>query len=94
MYRKDVFAQLGLTMPAKPTWQQVADLAAKADGAQAGMKGICLRGEVGWGQVFAPLTSVVNTFGGTWWKELDGGSQRSGVQGCRQLLREPGQGSW
>jgi sorbitol/mannitol transport system substrate-binding protein len=69
MYRKDVFAQLGLTMPAKPTWQQVADLAAKADGAQAGMKGICLRGEVGWGQVFAPLTSVVNTFGGTWFEK-------------------------
>jgi sorbitol/mannitol transport system substrate-binding protein len=30
------------------------------------MKGICLRGQPGWGQVFAPLTTVVNTFGGTW----------------------------
>ncbi len=66
MYRKDVFAQKGLTMPAQPTWQQVADLAAQADGAQPGMKGICLRGQPGWGQVFAPLTTVVNTFGGTW----------------------------
>ncbi|MEV4655982.1 sugar ABC transporter substrate-binding protein [Micromonospora sp. NPDC049301] len=66
MYRKDVFAAKGLTMPEKPTWQQVADLAAKADGAQPGMKGICLRGQPGWGQVFAPLTTVVNTFGGTW----------------------------
>ncbi len=66
MYRKDVFKQKGLTMPAEPTWQQVADLAAKADGAQKGMKGICLRGLPGWGQLFAPLTTVVNTFGGTW----------------------------
>jgi len=66
MYRKDVFAAKGLTMPAKPTWQQVADLATKADGAQPNMKGICLRGQPGWGQVFAPLTTVVNTFGGTW----------------------------
>ena len=66
MYRKDVFATKGLTMPAKPTWQQVADLAAKVDNAQPGMRGICLRGQVGWGQVFAPLTTVVNTFGGTW----------------------------
>jgi sorbitol/mannitol transport system substrate-binding protein len=66
MYRKDVLAAKGLTMPAKPTWQQVADLAAKADNAQPGMRGICLRGEVGWGQIFAPLTTVVNTFGGTW----------------------------
>ncbi|CAM5721010.1 Sorbitol/mannitol transport system substrate-binding protein OS=Streptomyces albaduncus OX=68172 GN=FHS32_003611 PE=4 SV=1 [Streptomyces griseoloalbus] len=34
MYRKDIFAEKGLTMPARPTWQQVADLAAKADGAR------------------------------------------------------------
>jgi len=67
MYRTDVFQQAGLTMPANPTWQEVADLAAKADGAQPGMKGICLRGQPGWGEIFAPLTTVVNTFGGTWW---------------------------
>ncbi len=66
MYRKDVFDAAGLTMPANPTWQQVADLAAQVDGKQPGMKGICLRGQPGWGQVFAPLTTVVNTFGGTW----------------------------
>src|SRR5215213_10252214 len=66
MYRKDVLAAKGVTMPAKPTWPQVADIAAKLDGAQPGMAGICLRGQPGWGQVFAPLTTVVNTFGGTW----------------------------
>ncbi|MDQ1722791.1 MAG: polyol transport system substrate-binding protein, partial [Pseudonocardiales bacterium] len=66
MYRKDVFAAKGLTMPARPTWPQVAALAAKVDNAQPGLRGICLRGEVGWGQIFAPLTTVVNTFGGTW----------------------------
>lgn len=66
MYRKDVFKAKHLTMPAHPTWQQVADLAAKADGAKPGMRGICLRGQPGWGELFAPLTTVVNTFGGTW----------------------------
>ena len=66
MYRKDVFAQKGLQMPEHPTWQQVADLAAKVDNAQPGMRGICLRGLPGWGEMFAPLTTVVNTFGGTW----------------------------
>lgn len=66
MYRKDVFEAKKLTMPAKPTWQQVADLAAKVDGAQENMKGICLRGLPGWGEVIAPLTTVVNTMGGTW----------------------------
>src|SRR5947199_5712520 len=53
MYRKDVLAAKGLTMPDRPTWQQVADLAAKLDGAQPGMKGICLRGLPGWGEIMA-----------------------------------------
>jgi len=66
MYRKDVFQEKNLTMPANPTWDQVADLAAKADGAKPGMKGVCLRGQPGWGQLGAPLTTMVNTFGGTW----------------------------
>jgi len=66
MYRKDVLQAKGITMPERPTWQQVADIAAKVDGAQPGMKGICLRGLPGWGELFAPLTTVVNTFGGTW----------------------------
>jgi sorbitol/mannitol transport system substrate-binding protein len=69
MYRKDVLAEKGVTMPAKPTWQQVADIAAKVDGAKPGMRGICLRGQPGWGQLFAPLTTVVNTFGGTWFNQ-------------------------
>jgi len=69
MYRKDVLAAKGITMPPKPTWQQVADIAAKADGAQPNMKGICLRGQPGWGELFAPLTTVVNTFGGTWFNQ-------------------------
>jgi polyol transport system substrate-binding protein len=69
MYRKDILQQKGIEMPAKPTWQQVADIAAKVDNAQPGMRGICLRGQPGWGQLFAPLTTVVNTFGGTWFTE-------------------------
>lgn len=69
MYRRDVLEQAGITMPENPTWPQVADIAARVDGAQPGMAGICLRGQPGWGQVFAPLTTVVNTFGGTWFMQ-------------------------
>jgi sorbitol/mannitol transport system substrate-binding protein len=69
MYRKDVLDKAGLTMPEKPTWPEVADIAAKLDGVEPGMAGICLRGQPGWGQLFAPLTTVVNTFGGTWFYE-------------------------
>ncbi|GLZ31095.1 sugar ABC transporter substrate-binding protein [Lentzea sp. NBRC 105346] len=64
MYRKDVLDAKGIKMPDKPTWQEVADIAAKVDTPE--MRGICLRGQPGWGQVMAPLTTVVNTFGGTW----------------------------
>ncbi len=66
MYRKDVMAKKKLTMPDNPTWAEVADIAAKVDGAEPGMKGICLRGLPGWGEQGAVLTTVVNTFGGTW----------------------------
>ncbi|MGI3227039.1 sugar ABC transporter substrate-binding protein [Streptomyces phaeochromogenes] len=66
MYNKEVMAEKGITVPEKPTWQQVADIAAKVDGARPGMKSICLRGLAGWGELGAPLTTVVNTFGGTW----------------------------
>ncbi|GAA4850228.1 sugar ABC transporter substrate-binding protein [Luteimicrobium xylanilyticum] len=66
MYRKDVLAKAGVTMPEHPTWDQVAAAAAKVDGAEKGMKGICLRGLAGWGENVAPFTTVVNTFGGTW----------------------------
>ncbi len=69
MYRKDVLEAKGVTMPAKPTWDEVAEIAAKVDNAQPGMRGICLRGQPGWGQIFAPLTTVVNTFGGTWFTQ-------------------------
>jgi sorbitol/mannitol transport system substrate-binding protein len=69
MYNKEIFAAKGLTMPERPTWQQVADFAAKLDDKAAGTAGICLRGLPGWGEMFAPLTSVVNTFGGTWFEK-------------------------
>lgn len=65
-YRKDLFAQAGLTMPEHPTWTQVRDFAAKLDNKKTGMAGICLRGLPGWGEVMAPLDTVINTFGGSW----------------------------
>jgi sorbitol/mannitol transport system substrate-binding protein len=64
-YRKDLFKAAGLTMPAHPTWQQVASFAAQLN--QPGkVSGICLRGLAGWGDNMASLDTVVNTFGGEW----------------------------
>ncbi len=69
MYNKELFAAKNLTMPERPTWQQVAQFAQQLDDDAAGVSGICLRGLPGWGEVFAPLTTVVNTFGGTWFEK-------------------------
>ncbi|PXY25950.1 sugar ABC transporter substrate-binding protein [Prauserella coralliicola] len=65
-YRKDLFDQAGLTMPENPTWQQIADFAARLHDPANGIAGICLRGKPGWGESLAPFTTVVNTFGGRW----------------------------
>ncbi|HJW01552.1 MAG TPA: sugar ABC transporter substrate-binding protein [Arthrobacter sp.] len=96
MYRKDILEAKGLAMPAKPTWDEVAEIAAKVDGGAPGMKGICLRGQPGWGQVFAPLTTVVNTFGGTWfdkdWNaQVNSPEFTAGVEFYTKLVREHGE---
>jgi sorbitol/mannitol transport system substrate-binding protein len=83
-------------MPANPTWDEVAGIAAEVDGVEPGMAGICLRGQPGWGQVFAPLTTVVNTFGGTWFTEdwqaqVDSDRFRAAVQFYVDLVREHGE---
>ncbi|MFN8076398.1 MAG: extracellular solute-binding protein [Kineosporiaceae bacterium] len=65
MYNREAARAAGVTVPDAPTWDDVAALAARMDGALPGMRGICLRGLPGWGQMMAPLMTVVNTFGGT-----------------------------
>jgi sorbitol/mannitol transport system substrate-binding protein len=72
MYRKDVLKSAGVKMPAQPTWQQVADIARKVN--KPDMAGICLRGKPGWGDLGAAFTTVLNTFGGTWWSAKPDGS--------------------
>lgn len=64
MYRKDLFDKYGLTMPANPTWDEIADLASKIDKKEAGVSGICLRGLPGWGENMAVFGSILNAYGG------------------------------
>jgi sorbitol/mannitol transport system substrate-binding protein len=72
MYRKDVLAKAGVKMPLHPTWAQVAAAAKKVN--TSNMAGICLRGKPGWGDLGAAFTTVLNTFGGTWWSSKPDGS--------------------
>ena len=72
MYRKDVLRRAGIRMPAHPTWARVAAIARRIDGPK--MAGICLRGKAGWGELGASFTTVLNTFGGTWWSARPDGT--------------------
>ncbi|WP_197378539.1 ABC transporter substrate-binding protein [Mycolicibacterium mengxianglii] len=71
MYRKDLFEQAGIQVNQdpnyQPTWQEVAGWADTLKNDDRA--GICLRGKPGWGEVLAPLDTVINTFGGRWFDD-------------------------
>lgn len=94
MYNKQMFADAGLEMPNNPTWQEVAGFAKelKTDD----RAGICLRGKPGWGDSFAPITTVVQTFGGNWYDmdwnaQVDSPEFVEGVQFYVDLLQDAGE---
>jgi polyol transport system substrate-binding protein len=68
-YRKDLFDQAGITMPDKPTYDQVAEYAAKITNRSKELYGLCLRGKPGWGENMAFIDPMVNAFGGRWFNE-------------------------
>jgi ABC-type glycerol-3-phosphate transport system substrate-binding protein len=65
-YRKDLFQQAGLTMPAQPTYAQIQTFADKLTDRAKQQYGICLRGKPGWGENMAFFDTLVNTYGGRW----------------------------
>jgi sorbitol/mannitol transport system substrate-binding protein len=65
-YRKDLFKQAGLSMPANPTFDQIERFARKIHNPSQQVYGICLRGKAGWGENMALITSLVHAFGGRW----------------------------
>ena len=69
MYRKDLIAKAGLTMPDAPTWDFIKQAADKMTDRANGINGICLRGKAGWGENMAFLTAMSNSFGARWFDE-------------------------
>lgn len=66
MYRKDLFDAKGLKMPDQPTYDDIAKFADALTDKSAGVYGITLRGQPGWGENMAFLGTMLNTFGATW----------------------------
>ncbi|MDQ1593867.1 MAG: polyol transport system substrate-binding protein [Arthrobacter pascens] len=95
-YRKDLFEKAGLTMPPNPTWEDIKGFAAKLHDPKKDFAGICLRGLAGWGEVMAPLGTVINTYGGRWFDEdwnatLNSPEVEAAVTDYVDLVRTSGQ---
>jgi sorbitol/mannitol transport system substrate-binding protein len=95
-YNKKLFADAGLTMPKHPTWDQIRSFAAKLHKPSANRYGICLRALPGWGEFGAPLTTVINTFGGRWfdmkWRpQLTAPATKSAVKFYVDLVKQYGE---
>jgi sorbitol/mannitol transport system substrate-binding protein len=95
-YNKKLFADAGLKMPLHPTWNQVRSFAAKLNNRSANRYGICLRALPGWGEFGAPLTTVINTFGGQWfnlkWEpQLTAPATKKAVKFYVDLVRKYGE---
>lgn len=95
-YRSDLFEQAGLTMPEKPTWDDIRRFAKELNDPEKGMSGVCLRGLAGWGEVMAPLDTMINTYGGRWFDEdwnatLDTPEVKAAVTDYVDLVRSYGQ---
>jgi sorbitol/mannitol transport system substrate-binding protein len=94
-YNKTLFAKAGLSMPEKPTWNQIQGFAAKIHNPAAGVSGICLRGLPGWGENMAIFTTMVNTFGGRWYNtdwqpQLDSPAWKTTMEFYVNLLKRYG----
>ena len=94
-YRTDLFDDARLAMPARPTWDEVAEFAAELHDPDAGVFGVCLRGRPDWDEGMASLTTVINAFGGRWYDEawaaqLDGGESAAAIRFYVETLQDYG----
>lgn len=96
VYREDLFKAAGITMPEHPTWAEIGKIARQLNDPSKDFAGICLRGLAGWGEVMAPLDTVINTYGGQWfdmdWNaKLDSPQVKAAVTDYVDLLHDAGQ---
>jgi len=95
MYRTDLFAEAGLEMPEKPTWDFIKEAARKLADKDNGVYGVCLRGKPGWGENMAFLTAMANSYGARWfdmdWKpQFDGVAWTATIADYVELMQEAG----
>ncbi len=96
MYNKDLFEANNLTMPERPTWDQLYEMATAIHDEDEGIVGMTMRGAPGWGMSGAPFVPMVNAYGGQfydmdWNATVDTPEQRAAWQMYRDILVDAGQ---
>lgn len=94
-YRTDLVEKAGMTMPEKPSWDEIRALAAAMTDRENDINGICLRGKAGWGENMALLTTMAHTFGGRWvdeeWQaQLDSDAWSKAINFYLEMMEESG----
>lgn len=94
-YRKDLFAQHQLSMPERPTYQDILRFAHAITDRKQGIYGICLRGKAGWGENMAFVGTMANAYGAQWFDpqwtpKLDTPAWKAALRDYAQLLTEEG----
>lgn len=95
LYRKDLFEAAGLKMPDAPTYAEIKEFATKLTDKSKEQYGLCLRGKPGWGENMAYLSTLVNTFGGSWfdesWKpQMSSDTWKKAINYYVDLMKEAG----
>ena len=95
MYRKDLFEAKGLKMPDRPTWAEIAKIADQLTDKSKGIYGITLRGKPGWGENMGFISTLANTFGGTyfdmqWQPTIDSPEWKKAINFYVDLMKKDG----
>ncbi|UPT64806.1 MAG: sugar ABC transporter substrate-binding protein [Hyphomonadaceae bacterium JAD_PAG50586_4] len=95
MYRTDLFARAGITMPEHPTWEFLFEAAARLHNPSEGAYGLCLRGKAGWGENMGLIMAMANSYGArlfdeNWRPQFDSPQWRTTITTYVNALRAYG----
>lgn len=95
MYRKDLFEKAGLTMPEKPTWEEIYQFAKQLNDPSKNMVGMALRGKPGYGENMYVFGTILYGYGAQWfdmsWKsQLQSKEMKSAWEFYKKLETEAG----
>ncbi len=65
-YRKDLFLKAGLSLPTHFTYDTLVEYSKQLHNPNEDISGVCLRGKPSWGESIALISTIAQSYGGTW----------------------------